>query len=413
MKGIAMNMHVKPRGIMYARAEAQGAAALLAELQKTFADFKEAHAEQIKGVQKKFDDVVSRDKLDRVNAQVGELQAALDRLAAQQAATQMGGAGSRKAADTEYTSAFMAHMKRGEVMAALTKGADADGGFLAPREWDRTITDKLIIVSEMRGIASVMTIGNAGFSKLYNLRGTASGWVGETAARPETATPQFGSMSVTTGEVYANPFATQQMLDDSEVDLETWLAGEVETEFAFQEGLAFVSGTGANGRPNGILTYVTGGANAAANPLGAITTVNSGAASTVTADGIVNLVHALPSAFTGNARFAMNRTVQGVVRLLKDTTNQYLWQPSYASGTPATLAGYPISELAALPNLAASSKSLLFGDFARTYRIVDRMGTRVLRDPFSNKPYVGFYTTKRVGGFVDNPEAMKALNTSI
>jgi HK97 family phage major capsid protein len=306
----------------------------------------------------------------------------------------------------------MAHMKRGEVQASLNKGADAEGGFVAPREWDRTITDKLVIVSEMRGLASTMVVGNAGFSKLYNLRGTVSGWVGETAARPETGTPTFGSMAVTTGEMYANPFITQQMLDDAEVDLETWLAGEVETEFAVQEGQAFVAGSGANGRPIGVLNYVTGGANAATNPLGAITTVNSGAADSVTADGIVNLVYALPSAFSANARFAMNRTVQGVVRLLKDSTGQYLWQPSYAAGQPATLAGYAVSELSALPNLAAGSKSILFGDFARTYRIVDRMGTRILRDPFSNKPYIGFYTTKRVGGFVDNPEAMKALNTA-
>ena len=399
------------RGIMFARAEGNPAA-IFAELQKAFADFKETHAEQLKGVEKRFDDVVSREKLDKVNAHLGDVQAALDKLFAQQAAAEIGGVGSRKPADAEYTKAFMAHMKRGEVQASLNKGADAEGGFVAPREWDRTITDKLVIVSEMRGLASTMVVGNAGFSKLYNLRGTVSGWVGETAARPETATPTFGSMAVTTGEMYANPFITQQMLDDAEVDLETWMAGEVETEFAFQEGQAFVAGSGANGRPIGVLNYVTGGANAATNPLGAITTVNSGAADSVTADGIVNLVYALPSAFSANARFAMNRTVQGVVRLLKDSTGQYLWQPSYAAGQPATLAGYAVSELSALPNLAAGSKSILFGDFARTYRIVDRMGTRILRDPFSNKPYIGFYTTKRVGGFVDNPEAMKALNTA-
>ena len=410
---MAYQSKVPARGVMFARADAGGPNQILAELQKTFAEFKESHAEQIKGVEKKFDDVVSRDKLDRVNAHLGELQAAMDKIAAAQASAQIGGVGSRNVPDADYSAAFALHMKRGEVQASLNKGTDAEGGFVAPREWDRTITDKLIIVSPMRQLATVQTITTAGFSKLYNLRGTASGWVGETAARPETATPTFGSMAVTTGELYANPFATQAMLDDAEVDLEQWLAGEVETEFAFQEGTAFVSGTGANGRPNGILTYVTGGANAAANPLGAITTVNSGAAATVTADGIINLVHALPSAFTQFASFAMNRTTHGAVRLLKDTTNQYLWQPSYAAGSPATLAGYPVAELAALPNLAAASKSILFGDFARTYTVVDRMGTRVLRDPYSNKPYVGFYTVKRVGGFVNNPEAMKALNTSV
>jgi HK97 family phage major capsid protein len=407
-----MQTNSKARGILFARAEANPNATL-AELQKTVVEFKEAHNEQLEGIKKRFDDVVSRDKLDRVNAQVGELQAALDRLAAQQAAAQLGGTGSRKIVDAEYTEAFAQHIKRGEVKAALTKGTDPDGGFLAPREWDRTITDRLIIVSEMRSLATVQTIGVASFSKLYNLRGTTSGWVGETAARPETATATFGSMPVTTGEMYANPFASQQMLDDGEVDLETWLAGEVETEFAFQEGQAFVSGTGANGRPNGILTYVAGGTNATANPLGAIAVVNSGAAATVTSDGLVRIIHALPSAFTANARFAMNRTTHGAVRLLKDTAGQYLWQPSYAAGSPATLAGYGVSELSALPDLAAASRSILFGDFARTYRIVDRMGTRILRDPFSNKPYIGFYTTKRVGGFVDNPEAMRALNTSV
>ena len=174
-----------------------------------------------------------------------------------------------------------------------------------------------------------------------------------------------------------------------------------------------MSGTGANGRPNGILTYVTGGANAAAHPYGAITLTNSGAATSVTADGIINLVHALPSAFLQNAQFAMNRDTMRAVRLLKDTTNQYLWQPSYQAGTPSTLAGYAVNEVAAMPNLAAASRSVLFGDFKRSYLIVDRVGVRLLRDPFTNKPYVMFYTTKRVGGGLLNPESMKCLNTSV
>ena len=385
---------------------------ILGSLQKAFAEFKDTHAEQIKGVQAKFDDVVTREKLDKVNAQVGDLQAALDKMAAAQAAAAVGGNAGSRVADAEYTKAFAMHLKRGDVQASLNKGADAEGGFVAPREWDRTITDELIEISQFRSIAAVQTISGNGFKKLFNLRGTASGWVGESAARPETATPTFGSMDFPTGEIYANPAATQQMLDDGEVNLEAWLAGEVATEFAYQEGLAFISGTGANGRPHGILTYVTGGANAAANPLGAITTVNSGAAAALTADGIVNLTYALPSAFAGNARFVMNRDTHGKVRLLKDGQNNYLWQPSYQAGAPATLLGYGITEIPAMPNVAAASKSILFGDFARTYLIIDRVGTRILRDPFTNKPFVMFYTTKRVGGGVVNPEAMKALNTA-
>ena len=406
-----MAYHQPVRGILFARADANPNA-ILAQLQNAFEEFKAADAERAKGINAKFDDVVTNDKLAKVNATVGELQSALDKQSLAMAALEMGGSDKGRMKDAEYSDAFLAHVRKGEVKASLNKGADAEGGYLAPREWDRTITDKLLILSDMRSLATIQTISTNGFKKLFNLRGTASGWVGENAARPETAGPTFGSMDFQTGELYANPAATQQMLDDAEIDLESWLAGEVQTEFAYQEGLAFVSGSGANGRPNGILTYITGGTNAAANPLGAITTVNSGAAATLTADGVVNLVQALPTVFTGNARFAMNKGTQGVVRLLKDTTNNYLWQPSYQAGQPATLLGYPVSEIAAMPALAAGSKSVLFGDFARTYLIVDRVGVRVLRDPYTNKPFVMFYTTKRVGGGVANPESMKALNTS-
>lgn len=416
MKQIALAMAgaTAARGIMMVRSDVSSADKILAELQKTFSQFQETHAEQVKGINAKFDDVVTKEKLDKVNAQVGDLQAALDKAVQQVAALELGGAGPDKdrVKDREYTAAFKAHIRKGDVQASLNKGVDAEGGYLAPREWDRTITDKLVILTAMRGLATVQTIGGNGFNKLFNLRGTASGWVGETAARPETAGPTFGSMAFQTGELYANPAATQAMLDDAEIDLESWLAGEVDTEFAYQEGLAFISGTGANGRPNGILTYITGGANAAANPLGAITTVNSGHATSLTADGLVNLVHALPSAFLGNARFAMNKGTLNVARLLKDGDGNFLWQPSYQIGQPQTLLGYAVSDIPAMPALAASSKSVLFGDFARTYLIIDRIGTRVLRDPFTNKPFVMFYTTKRVGGGAQNTESMKALNTS-
>src|SRR5690606_19761198 len=187
------------------------------------------------------------------------------------------GAGQEEVKDREYTDAFRSHFRKGEVQAALNKGADDEGGYLAPVEWDRTIVDKLVQVSPMRQIAQVQTISGAGFKKLFNLRGTGSGWVGETAGRPETATPEFGPLTFTPGELYANPGATQQMLDDAEVDLEQWLANEVETEFAYQEGVAFVSGNGTN-KPHGFLTYVTGAASAAVHPFGAIALTTAAAA---------------------------------------------------------------------------------------------------------------------------------------
>jgi HK97 family phage major capsid protein len=410
-----MSIHTSPlayRGVTRLRAEGDPNK-ILVELNKAFSDFRAAHDEQLRGIDKRFADVVSAEKVDRINAAVGDLQAALDEANQRIAALASGGAGGApgRPRDAEYSKAFLAHMRRGDVQASLNKGTASEGGYLTPVEWDRTITDRLVKISPMRAICRVQSVSTGGFSKLFNNRGTASGWVNETAARPVTATPTFGTLTYTPGEIYANPSATQGMLDDAEVDVESWLGDEVQTEFAYQEGLAFVSGDGAN-KPNGVLTYITGGANAAAHPWGAILTVVSGAAAALTSDGIVNLVYALPSEYTAAARFVMNRDTQNKVRLLKDGQGNYLWQPSYQAGQPATLNQYPITEMAGMPNVAAGAKPILFGDFGMGYLIVDRTGVRVLRDPFSNKPYVSFYTTKRVGGGLLNPDVLKAITIS-
>ena len=408
-----MTIHTNPRnarGVAFVRAEGNPTE-LLARINAAFEAFKVENDARLKAVEKGREDVVTNEKVDRINAAVGDLQAELDKANQRIASLGVTDNKGRNVRDAEYSASFSAHMRRGEVNASLNKGTAAEGGYTAPVEWDRTLTDKLIIMSPMRRLCTVQSSGVGGFSKLYNSRGTASGWVNETAARTETAGPGFGTLNWAFGEIYANPSATQTILDDSELDLENWLAGEVETEFAYQEGVAFVSGNGTN-KPNGILTYVTGGANAATHPFGAITTVNSGSAAALTTDGLVNLVYSLPSAFTGNASFAMNRSTQGAIRLLKDSTSNYIWQPALVAGQPASLLGYPCEEVAAMPNIAAGAKPVLFGDFKQTYLIIDRKGIRVLRDPYTNKPYVMFYTTKRVGGGVNNPEAMKAQNVS-
>lgn len=396
------------RGMIAARADASGdVTKVLANLRSDWEAFKATMAEKDKEVDARFDDVVTTDKLGKIEASVGTLQAAIDDANAKIAAAEIAG-GTEPVKDREYTDAFRAHFRRGDVQANLQKGADSEGGYLAPTEWDRTITDKLIEVSPMRQIATIQTISTAGFKKLYNLRGTASGWVGETAARPETGTATFGEQTFTPGEIYANPAATQQMLDDAEVDLEAWLAMEVETEFSYQEGLAFIAGDGSN-KPYGFLTYATGAANDTRNPIGAVAVTTAAAAAAIASDEIVDLVHALPSEFTGDARFVMNRSTLGVVRKLKDGDGNYLWQPSYAAGQPSTLAGYAVTEMPGMPDVAASAMPIAFGDFRRGYLIVERTGVRVLRDPFTNKPNVHFYTTKRVGGGVNNPEALKVM----
>ncbi|WP_321902079.1 phage major capsid protein [Paraburkholderia tropica] len=401
-----------PRGIVAVRADTGDVKALIDGVNRAFDAFKAEHTKQLEAVKAGLPASDITAKVEKIGLDLDAFQKALDEHSVKMAALEMGGAGGKSLRDAEYTDAFKAHVKKGDINAALNKGADEQGGYLTPIEWDRTITNKLVLISPMRQLCQVQSVSKAGFSKLFNLGGTASGWVGETDARPQTNTGTFAPLAFGSGEIYANPAATQGILDDSEIDLETWLAGEVQREFAKQEGLAFVSGDGTK-KPTGILTYVTGGANAAVHPFGAIETVNSGAAADITSDGIIDLIYDLPSAFTGNARFTMNRNTQRSVRKLKDGQGNYLWQPSYVAGQPATLAGYPVTEVPDMPDVAANATPILFGDFQQSYLIIDRIGVRVLRDPYTAKPYVLFYTTKRVGGGLLNPEPMRAMKISV
>ncbi len=406
-----LTMAGAPRALQGAvRADAN---ATIAALNTAFAEFKASNDERLKA---KVDDVVLVEKLTRLDAAIGDMQSTVDAHAKEVAALKLNGAGDTVIgdlkADPEYVSAFKANMRKGDIQAALNKGNDGEGGYLAPVEWDRTISGKLKETSAIREHASVITIGGAGFTKLYTDRNIGSGWVGETAARPTTGTPGFTPLTFATGELYANPQATQQMLEDAAIDLEAWLAGEVQAEFSRQENIAFLSGDGAN-KPHGLLTYVTGAANAAKHPFGAIKAMNSGAAAAVSnSDKLIDMIYDLPAEYRANAKFFMNRLTQGGVRKLKDGQGNYLWQPSFQLGQGATLAGHEVVELADLPDVAAGNIAALFGDMAATYLVVDRVGVSVLRDPYSAKPYVTFYTRKRVGGGVQNPEAMRALKVA-
>ncbi|WP_291979220.1 phage major capsid protein [Chelatococcus sp.] len=397
----------RPRAVaIMPRADAADPKAMIAALQNAFDEFKKAHEEKLKA---KVDDVVLNEKIGRLDTVVANFQGTIDDLNAKIAAANAGGSVIGDIPpDPEYVAAFKAHMRKGDVSAALTKGTDADGGYLAPVEWDRTIQGKLKRVSPIRANARVINITTAGFKKGYTDRAVGSGWVGETAARPATTTPQFAMLDFVPGEIYANPPASQGMLDDAAIDLEAWLAGEVDTEFARQEGIAFLSGNGVN-KPHGILTYVTGAANAARHPWGAIPIVNSGSAAAFTSDGFIDLFYDLPSEYRANAKLYTNRQSQSQMRKLKDGQGNYLWQPSFAAGQPATVAGEAIVEVPDMPAVGADAIAALYGDMEETYLVIDRIGIRVLRDPFTNKPFVHFYTTKRVGGGVNNPEAMRAF----
>lgn len=403
----------RPRALVgTVRADVSDPKALIAQLNGAFEEFKASHEQKLAA---KVDDVVLTEKVDRINDAMNNIEAALNEKIA--AATINQNPGDLPATDPAYVSAFKAHMRVGDqrltpdVQAALTKGVDSEGGYLAPVEWDRTITDKLKRISPIRENAMVQQITGPGFKKLFNDRTVGSGWVGETASRPATTTPALGALDFLTGEIYANPAISQQLLDDAAVDLEQWLANEVEGEFSRQEGIAFLSGDGTN-KPYGILTYVTGATNAARHPWGAITVTNTGSAAALTGDGFIDLMYSLPGEFAGNAKLYINRLSLGAARKLKDGQGNYLWQPAYIAGQPSTLNGAPIVEVPDMPVVGAGNIAALYGDMMMTYLVVDRLGVRVLRDPFTNKPFVHFYTTKRVGGGVYNPEPMKALKVS-
>ena len=384
------------------RADASDPKALVAQLNTAFEEFKKANDEQLKA---KVDDVVLTNKVDAINASISEIEKALNEKIA---AATVGVVGDMQPSNPEYVSAFKAYMRKGDVQAAITVGTDTEGGYLAPIEWDRTITSAVREVSPIRANAQVISISGRGFSRVYSDGLVGSGWVGETAARPATTTPGLTTLEFLTGEIYANPAVTQQALDDIAINLETWLSAEVADEFAEQESIAFVSGDGTN-KPFGLLTYVTGAANAAKHPFGAIEVIGGTGVALDESDDLLDLAYGLDSRYRAGSKYYMNDATAGTIRKMKDGQGNYIWQPTLVAGQPNMLAGFPVVEVPAMPDVAANSVSVLFGNMEKTYLIVDRVGIRVLRDPFTNKPFVHFYTTKRVGGGVQDPRYMKAL----
>lgn len=285
------------------------------------------------------------------------------------------------------------------------------GGYAIPREIDAAIDATLKSISPIRAIANVVQVGSAGYRKLVAAGGTPSGWAAETAARPETGTPTFNEIAPPMGELYANPAASQAMLDDAGFDVEAWLAGEIAMEFAKAEGAAFVNGSGTN-RPKGFLSYATSTSGDASRAFGTLQYLPSGAAGDFAAnpqDKLIDLVHALRAPYRQGASFVMNATTLARIRKFKTADGQFIWQPSMVAGQPATLLGYPVVEAEDMPDIAANSLSVAFGNFRAGYLIAERAETVILRDPYSNKPYVHFYATKRLGGAVANSEAIKLL----
>jgi predicted phage gp36 major capsid-like protein len=276
-------------------------------------------------------------------------------------------------------------------MKAFTGVSGDAGGYAVPREIDATIDRALVAASPIRQIANVVKVGSAGYRKLVTTGGTPSGWA--------------------SGELYANPSASQAMLDDAAFDVEEWLATEIATEFARAEGAAFVTGSGIN-QPRGFLTGPTSTAGDAARPFGTIQHLATGAAGDFgenPENRLIDLVQALRAPYRQGACFVMNAGTLARIRKFKTNDGAFLWQPSLSAGQPATLLGYPVMEAEEMPDIAADKLAIAFGNFRAGYLIAERGETAILRDPYSNKPFVGFYATKRIGGCVTNAEAIKLL----
>lgn len=389
---------------------------------RTFEEFKKKNDQELEEIKKKgAADVVTVEEVKRINTQITELsQKYRDLQTKMQRPAAGGGNGEINEAKAAHRQAFDTYFRKGrgdsdlrELEAkAFTGQSNPDGGFLVPTEMSSEIDRVLGTVSVMRSLATVIAIGTGAYKKLVNVGGAASGWVGETEARPATATPTLEELVFNTMELYANPAATQTVLDDATLDLATWLANEVNVEFAEQEGAAFITGSGVN-RPRGLLSYTkVANASYAWGKVGYVATGASGAfvaAANGPGDCLIELIHALKSGYRNGATFLMSDLTCAAVRKLKDTEGNYLWRPGLTEDKVDTLLGKPVAYDDNMPAMASDSFSIAFGNFKRAYLIIDRAGVQVLRDPYSNKPYVHFYTTKRVGGGIQNYEAVKLL----
>ena len=386
---------------------------------RTFEAYKEANDERLKSIERRAADALSDDKLARIDKALDDASRAVETLALKSHRPALDTA-QRAASDRRHSQAFESYVRKGDASRlsqfeekALSAGSNPDGGYTVPVEIETTVNAALRAISPIRAIAGNRQVTASVYRNPYATSGFATGWVGETAARAQTNTPTLAEMAFPTMELYAMPAATPSLLEDSAIAIDQWIADEVRSAFAEQEAAAFVNGDGVN-RPRGFLAYPTVDNTVFAHgSVGTISTGVDGAFPTTDpSDKLIDLIYSVKAGYRANATFVMNRATQSTIRKMKDADGNYLWQPAQAAGSAATLLGFPVAEAEDMPDMATDSLSVAFGDFNRGYLVVDRVGVRVLRDPYSAKPYVLFYTTKRVGGGIQDFEAIKLLQFS-
>ena len=322
----------------------------------------------------------------------------------------------------EYEAKFGVYLRNGDRMMdatelkALSAGSAADGGYTIHPDLGGSIVQMVRETSAMRAYAAVQTISTGSLKGLIDTDEADSGWVAETAARTDTGTPVLGEWEIPVHEQYANPRATQTVLDDSEINIEAWLAGKVSAKFARTENSAFVNGNGS-GKPTGFLSYA-GWAAAGVFETGKVEDFKTGVAGDFAAapdggDILIQALMGLKGEYRANATWFLNTQTLSKVRRLKDTDGAYVWAMGIQAGQPSTILGQPLATFADMPDPADGSLSIAVGDMKRHYQIVQRAGLRTLRDPFTAKPYVTFYTTARVGGASIDFDAMKRIKFAV
>jgi HK97 family phage major capsid protein len=386
------------------------------QLGSAWEQFKQVNNARLDEIEKKgHADPLYSEHLSKINNALDQYKSRMDQLET---------AYNRPASDTsplptyttnrEYKQAFRNYLRKGmdaglEALESksLSVGSNQDGGFFVTEEISDRVARRIFESSPLRELASVQTISSDALDVIEDAEQADAAWTTETGAVVETNTPNIGKRTIAVHEMYAQPKATQKLLDDAAIDVESWIAEKVADKFSRMEASGFISGNGT-GQPKGILSYAAG------TSFGQIEQIKSGVAGVLTSDSLVKLFYSLQEDYTRNATFLMNRSVLQSVRLLKEsTTDQYIWQPGLATGAPDTLLGTPVAQAADMPLAANNALSVALADFKAAYLIVDRIGLRILRDPFTEKPFVKFYTTRRVGGEVINTDAIKLLRLAV
>ena len=325
--------------------------------------------------------------------------------------------------EAPHQKAFAAYLRSGDDDAlrglemegkALSTAVAADGGYLVDPQTSETVNGVLSSTASIRAIANVVAVDATSYDVLVDHTEMGAGWATETDPSVETGTPVIDRITIPLHELSALPKASQRLLDDSAFDIEGWLAGRIAEKFARSEASAFISGDGID-KPAGFLTATAVGNDTWTwGNLGYVATGTDGDFDAVNpGDAVIDLVYALGAQYRANASFVMNSKTAGSVRKLKDNDGRFLWSDSLAAGEPARLLGYPVLIAEDMPDVASDAAAIAFGDFGAGYTVAERPDLRVLRDPFSAKPHVLFYATKRVGGGISDYAAIKLLKFSV